>query len=75
MKFRIIRTSTKYDGEDMQNPHPLAYRDETDEYGTPLWAIEFEDLNKLMNFIKGIKIVIDYRENIPEIEIYDDWRE
>jgi len=60
----------------MEKPHPLAIRNGSDEYGVPMWTIEINNLDELIKLVRENKIVLRYEyDEMPQIEIYDDWRE
>ncbi len=60
----------------MEKPHPLAIRNGSDKYGVPMWTIEINNLDELIKLVRENKIVLRYEyDEMPQIEIYDDWRE
>lgn len=71
MIYRITASNTGLYRED--KPYHKAYRDGNDEYGLPVWRIEVNSLEELMNIVReaGHPVIIDEQE----IEIYNDYRE
>lgn len=85
MKFRIKRTSESSFCE--RKPCEGAYVDrfEADKndrlYDQRWWAIDIESLDDLLALAEKereeiiVKAPSEYTDNLPEIEIYDDYRE
>lgn len=78
MKFRVRRTS---DWLCEDAPCEGAVIDHTDRYGSNVWTIEVADLTALLDLCaKEVTSVVvsgpsEYINNLPTIEIYDDYRE
>lgn len=76
MKFHIYRTS---DFLNQEKPCPRAYGGECDKFGRPHWFIDIYTIGQLMEFRDevGYDLIIGktFRQGLPEIEIYDDYRE
>ena len=76
MKFRITRTS-----DWVRNDAPCdgAFLDGTTPHGEKKWAIEIPDLESLVKLSDDCAIIVNtatpYTDNLPSIEIYDDYRE
>ena len=77
MKFRIYRTS-----DWVRNDAPCvdATLDSTTPHGEKNWAIEITDLDALLKLCGAegeviVKSPCPYTDNLPCIEIYDDYRE
>lgn len=69
MKFEVTRTSTWFE-EDIRCEEARQ-----EEFG---WVVEINTLEEIIEFIKKYgRIVLDAdkKDELPKIEIYDDWRE
>ena len=78
MKFRVIRTS---DWMYKDAPCEGAVIDHVNKYGDNVWTIEIADLTALLDLCaKEVTSVVvsgpcGVSDNLPTIEIYDDYRE
>lgn len=77
MIFRVKRTS--FDSGDERAPCEGAYLDKTvkrDYYVDHIWKIKINTIKELMQLIENTgKPVVIFGNDVPEIEIYDDYRE
>lgn len=81
MKFKIYKTSTKYEPSAIapcKTAEPSISKDENG-YKTIKWFVELKDIKDLIVLIEETgDCVISAKtedEGFPEIEIYDDYRE
>ena len=75
MKFHIYRTS---DFLSQEKPCPRAYGGECDKFDRRHWFIDIDTIDQLMELQDEVGDVIigkTFRQGLPEIEIYDDYRE
>ena len=77
MKFRVCRTS---DWQMLDAPCEGAVIDHADKWGQNVWTIEVADLTALLKLCEKEGSVIvsgpsEYTNNLPNSEIYDDYRE
>ena len=76
MKFHIYRTS---DFLSQEKPCPRAYSGECDKFDRHQWFIDIDTIDQLMELLDEISddLIISrtLRQGLPEIEIYDDYRE
>ena len=75
MKFHIYRTS---DFLNQEKPCPRAYGGECDKFGYRQWFIDIDTIDQLMELQDEVGDVIigkTFRQGLPEIEIYDTYRE
>ena len=85
MKFRIRRTSRSSFSK--EKPCEDAYLDKfvpdtnDDYFDQSYWAIDIESIEDLLALAEKekeeiiVKAPCEYTDNLPEIEIYDDYRE
>lgn len=79
MKFGIHRTSGYYQENPPCEGAKLEATRKTD-YDRNKWSVEIDSLDELMKLVKKEGAIIihppgAYQKEIPEIEIYDDFRE
>ena len=76
MKFKISRTSLWHREKPCEE---ATLTNDVDRNKLPYWILEINSLDDLIKFIEKYKrIVIEdeaYNIDLPEIEIYDDYRE
>jgi len=84
MRFQITRTSAGYYRKEKPCDGAFVYkreRDTLDDEDRLSWAIEVNSLEELLQIIEknGEPIIIsgacNYQDGLPQIEIYDDYRE
>lgn len=80
MKFGIHRTSGGYQENPPCEGAKLEAIGNKDHYERNTWSVEIDSLDELMKLVKKEDSVIIhppgvYQKEIPEIEIYDDYRE
>ena len=80
MLFLVTRTSDYWSKEKpYKNCFPIKYHNYINSQIEDCWGIEINTLEELMEFQKDVGsdlILITYAHSeIPEIEIYDDYRE
>lgn len=82
MKFHIYRTSASFLNQ--EKPCPRAYGGERNKLGRRNWFIDIDTIDQLMELLDeiGVDLIISrtlrqdfLRQDLPEIEIYDDYRE
>lgn len=85
MRFQITRTSAGYYHEEKPCEGAFVYKRERDsnldDQDRLSWALEVNTLGELLQLIEkvGDSVIIsracDYQDGLPQIEIYDDYRE
>ena len=79
MKFYVTRTSVSLlDTTTAPTTDKRVYFDAAATEGTGEWVIELNTLQELTDFIQqngGMIMLSVYKDFIPELEIYDDYRE
>lgn len=84
MRFKITRTSAGYYHEKKPCEGAFVYkreRESLDDQDKLSWALEVNSLDELLQFIEKVSdsVIIsracDYQDGLPQIEIYDAYRE
>lgn len=84
MRFQITRTSSSYYRQEKPCDCAFVYKRERgslDDQDRLSWALEVNSLDELLQFVEKIGecVIIsgacDYQNGLPQIEIYDDYRE
>ena len=77
MKFEVTRTSTWFN-EDIRCEEARQEEFVCNEHLYKRWVVEINTLEEIIEFIKkygNIVLDADKKDELPKIEIYDDWRE